>query len=101
MPDVMRFPTTDASPDFLGLTQGNEAWGRGIDGRGVVVGVIDTGIWPEHPSFADDGTYPEADVSPALPCEFGNTAHNPADPPGAAHLPGADRSRGLRVRLGP
>ena len=81
MPDVMRYPTTDASPEFLGLTQGNEAWGRGIDGRGVVVGVIDTGIWPEHPSFADDGTYPEADVSPALPCEFGNTAHNPADLP--------------------
>jgi subtilisin family serine protease len=80
VPDVERYLTTDSSPDFLGLDGRGEAWGRGIDGRGVVVGVIDSGIWPEHPSFADDGsyTYP-AGVNPDIPCEFGNTDHNPAD----------------------
>ncbi len=81
MPDVMRQPTTDSSPDFLGLTAPGGAYDTGLDGSGVVVGVIDTGIWPEHPSFADDGSFPEADVAPGIPCEFGNTAHNPADAP--------------------
>jgi subtilisin family serine protease len=42
--------------------------------------VIDTGIWPEHPSFADDGTYAAPPTGP-LACEFGNTAHNPNDAP--------------------
>lgn len=68
--------------DFLGLTGRSESWQSGINGSGVTIGVIDTGIWPEHPSFADDGHYP---VHPALDagsrstCAFGNTAHNPAD----------------------
>jgi subtilisin family serine protease len=68
---------TDASPDFLGLTDTGGAWDTGLTGEGVVVGVIDTGIWPEHPSFADDGFY--ADPGLSIPCEFGNTAHNPDD----------------------
>ncbi len=73
--------------DFLGLTGSRDAWGQGITGEGVTVGVIDTGIWPEHPSFADDGTYPAHaplatvdDQGQPLPsCVFGNTAHNPDD----------------------
>lgn len=82
MPDVMRQPTTDASPEFLGLTVPGGAYDSGVEGDGVVVGVIDTGIWPEHPSFADDGSYPPAQgVNPNLPCEFGNVAHNPLDRP--------------------
>jgi len=83
-PDVMRFPQTDASPDFLGLTDAGGAWLKGYDGEGVVVGVIDSGIWPEHPSFADDGSFPAPPVvlDDSRPnCEFGNTAHNPMDAP--------------------
>jgi subtilisin family serine protease len=81
MPDEMRYPDTDSTPDFLGLTAPGGAWLTGYTGEDVVVGVLDTGIWPEHPSFADDGTYaPLADYA-GLPCEFGNTAHNPDDAP--------------------
>ena len=83
-PDVMRFLQTDASPSFLGLTDAGGAWLKGFDGEGVVVGVIDSGIWPEHPSFADDGSFPEPpiELDDSRPnCEFGNTAHNPNDAP--------------------
>jgi subtilisin family serine protease len=73
---------TPPSPEsFLGLSGRKGVWADGHTGEGVVVGVIDSGIWPEHPSFADDGTYPVPDVAPGIPCDFGNTAANPADAP--------------------
>lgn len=60
--DEIRHPDAQTSTDFLGL--GDDAAGAGgvwestggLDhaGEGVVVGVIDTGIAPEHPSFAGD-----------------------------------------------
>ncbi len=44
---------TVSSPGFLGLEQAwSQAGGPGDAGRGTVVGVIDSGIWPENPSFA-------------------------------------------------
>ena len=49
------------TPAFLGLPAG--LWARlggvGAAGEGVTVGVIDTGIYPEHPSFADAPLGPE------------------------------------------
>ncbi len=45
-----------ASTDFLDLEGSGGAWqqagGPEKAGRGVVVGVVDGGIWPENPSFA-------------------------------------------------
>ena len=83
MPDEMRQLETDSSPGYLGLTGRNGTWASGATGEGVVVGVIDSGIWPEHPSFADDGSYAAPPVtlddSVRSSCEFGNTTHNPAD----------------------
>ncbi|KDP34877.1 hypothetical protein JCGZ_09165 [Jatropha curcas] len=47
---------TTHTPQFLGLPQG--AWvkegGYEAAGEGIVIGFIDTGIDPTHPSFADD-----------------------------------------------
>ena len=83
LPDVMRYPTTSDSPEYLGLAVKGGAYDSGITGEGVIVGVIDSGIWPEHPSFADDGSYPTAPVldNSRPNCEFGNIAHNPDDAP--------------------
>ncbi len=50
--------TTSNTPAFLGLTQSPEGLHTlGVKGEDVVIGVVDSGIWPEHPSFADDGSY--------------------------------------------
>ena len=47
---------TTYSPEFLGLPAPGGIWsqlgGPTNAGAGLVVGVIDTGIWPENPSFA-------------------------------------------------
>jgi subtilisin family serine protease len=85
MVDELQQPDTDSSPAYLDLTGPAGPWQTGFDGGGVVVGVIDSGIWPEHPSFADDGSY-AAPKTPPLDdsrpnCEFGNTAHNAGDAP--------------------
>ncbi|XP_058094962.1 subtilisin-like protease SBT1.2 [Magnolia sinica] len=45
---------TTYSYKFLGLRfTGNEAWARSDFGRGMIIGVLDTGVWPESPSFND------------------------------------------------
>lgn len=50
--------TTWHSPDFLGLTGRHGAWarhgGRDGAGAGVVIGDLDSGIWPESKSFAGE-----------------------------------------------
>ncbi len=79
VPNELRQLQTDATPRFLGLNARRGAWASGLVGEDVVVGVIDSGIWPEHPSFADDGTYPPLAGYEGLPCEFGDTAYNPDD----------------------
>jgi len=58
-PDERRTPMTDNTPTELGLTGGSGLWATGgpggtaAVGEDVIIGVIDTGIWPEHPSFSD------------------------------------------------
>jgi subtilisin family serine protease len=50
--------TTSNTPAFLGLTSGSDGLHNlGVKGEDVVIGIVDSGIWPEHPSFADDGSY--------------------------------------------
>lgn len=81
--DKWRQLDTDSSPAFIGLTGPASPWQTGLTGEGVVVGIIDSGIWPEHPSFADDGSFPAApSLDDSRPnCEFGNTDHNTNDAP--------------------
>ncbi len=50
--------TTANTPAFLELTGSPEGLHTlGVKGENVVIGIVDSGIWPEHPSFADDGSY--------------------------------------------
>ncbi|KAL9151572.1 hypothetical protein ABFS82_11G060400 [Erythranthe guttata] len=49
---------TTHSPNFLGLHQGVGAWPESNYGKGVIIGVIDSGITPGHPSFNDKGMPP-------------------------------------------
>jgi subtilisin family serine protease len=91
LPDELYQAHTDSSPTFLGLDGRGGAWSTGVTGKGVVVGIIDTGIWPEHPSFSPAGisappvTLQDLVVGgptgayPIPACNFGNTAHNPND----------------------
>ncbi|KAL4572307.1 hypothetical protein LXL04_019079 [Taraxacum kok-saghyz] len=46
---------TTRSPHFLGLHQDSGFWKTSNYGKGVIIGVIDTGITPNHPSFHDQG----------------------------------------------
>jgi len=54
--DKLAHPDTTYSPEFLGLSSPGGAWaqlgGGPHAGAGLVVGVLDTGIWPESKSFA-------------------------------------------------
>ncbi len=73
VPDEVRQLTTDSSSDFLGINDGAGPAAMGYTGEDVVVGIIDTGIWPEHPSVADDGSYgPAPDGWSGTGCEFGS-----------------------------
>ena len=68
--DSLEQPQTDTTPAFIGAT---DVWttlgGQDHAGEGVIVGVIDTGIWPEHPSFADLGLAAPAGT---YACDFGD-----------------------------
>ncbi|AQK81152.1 Subtilisin-like protease SBT2.6 [Zea mays] len=51
---------TTHTPQFLGLPTGVWSTGGGLDraGEDVVIGFVDSGIYPEHPSFAAHKTDP-------------------------------------------
>ncbi len=61
--DRRSVPDTTLSPHFLGLDAAGGLWskfsgGASKAGAGIVVGVLDTGIWPENPSFAGNTGIP-------------------------------------------
>lgn len=68
-PDRLRKRDTDSSPRFMGAEKfWNKVGGQGNAGEGIIVGVIDTGVWPEHPSFADPD--PAGAAYPAVPAHW-------------------------------
>lgn len=52
--DELRTADTSSTPTFLGLAGKDGFWKeQGAKGEDVIIGIIDSGIWPEHPSFSD------------------------------------------------
>lgn len=77
-PDRLRKLDTSRSPYLI---KADKMWaavgGQGNGGEGVIVGVIDTGIWPEHPSFSDPD--PAGKTYPAPPMSWGGSCEPPSD----------------------
>ena len=84
--DRLEQPLTDSSPAFIGAPTIYDQLGQTADdaGKGVIVGVLDTGAWPEHPSYVDHGNLPappaKADGTPRT-CDFGDNPLTPANDP--------------------
>lgn len=80
--DAMAKPLTDSSPEFIGApTIYNRLGGTAGSGKGVVVGVLDSGAWPEHPQYADPGNLPAPPPTTdgsARTCDFGDNPLTPA-----------------------
>ncbi|RWR75225.1 Peptidase S8/S53 domain-containing protein [Cinnamomum micranthum f. kanehirae] len=55
---------TTHTPQFLGLPTGVWPTGGGFDraGEDIVIGFVDSGIYPQHPSFSTDNTEPYGPV---------------------------------------
>ncbi|KAL4340071.1 hypothetical protein GQ457_08G027720 [Hibiscus cannabinus] len=66
---------TTHSPDFLGLQQNLGFWNQSSYGKGVIIGVLDTGVTPGHPSFSDEGM-PPPPVRWKGKCEFEGGCNN-------------------------
>lgn len=66
---------TTHSPNFLGLNQNIGFWKDSNYGKGVIIGVVDTGILPEHPSFSDEQMPPPPEKWKGK-CEFNHTTCN-------------------------
>jgi subtilisin family serine protease len=73
-PDVLLPLDTDRSPAFIGAPAlWSQLGGQGNAGKGVIVGIVDSGIWPESPSVQDDGGLPAPPAKwTGTACEFGS-----------------------------
>ncbi|MFV8782892.1 S8 family serine peptidase [Microbulbifer sp. SA54] len=91
--DKLLKPQTNSTYSYLGLDHIPGPWLLGATGEDVVVGIIDTGIHPEHPSLEDTRTPkrgnrglpilygPAPESFTGTGCDFGNTEVNAADLP--------------------
>lgn len=80
--DHLNQPLTDSSPAFIGAPTIYNALGSSTTaGSGVIVGVLDSGAWPEHPSFADPGLPAPPPLANGQPrtCNFGDNPLTPAN----------------------
>ncbi|KAI3968906.1 hypothetical protein MKW92_034608 [Papaver armeniacum] len=58
LPEEIYQLETTRSPAFLGLSENYGLWPNSSYGEDVIIGVLDSGVWPELPSFSDTGLSP-------------------------------------------
>ncbi len=77
-PDRIRKPDTSNSPRLI---KADKMWkalgGQDNGGEGIIIGIVDTGIWPEHPSFSDPD--PSGNAYSAPPLSWGGSCQAPND----------------------
>ncbi|WP_227423308.1 S8 family serine peptidase [Pengzhenrongella sicca] len=79
--DSLHQLTTDSSPEFINAGPAYyELGGTANAGEGVLYGNLDSGVWPEHPSLADQGNL-KPPPGPARECDFGDNPLTPEDDP--------------------
>jgi hypothetical protein len=83
--DTLNKKLTDSSPEFVDAPP---VWqslgGQATAGAGVLFADLDSGVWPEHPSFAANPALPDRPTRPGggeLTCDFGDNPLTPADDP--------------------
>ncbi|MGD8627169.1 MAG: S8 family serine peptidase, partial [Anaerolineae bacterium] len=74
--DFMRQLNTDVGPAWIGAegVWDGSATGVPSQGEGLIIGMIDTGINGDHPSFADPGPYDGYEYNNPLPAYLGDCA---------------------------
>ena len=74
--------TTDAGPQWIGApTVWSALGGQENAGEGVIVGILDSGVWPENPSFSDPDPNGNPYAAPAgtYDCELGSVMADGTD----------------------
>jgi subtilisin family serine protease len=70
---------SSATPAYIGAPQvWTQLGGQSQAGENMIIGVIDGGLWPEHPSFSDPDPagngYPAPEGWNGAPCQFGSVS---------------------------
>ncbi|KAM0935302.1 putative cucumisin [Dioscorea sansibarensis] len=77
VPDRLLHLATTYSPSFLGLgTSSTGFWDSSNYGKGVIIGVLDTGVTPDHPSFSVDTGMPSPPTKWKGVCGFTSSSCN-------------------------
>ena len=80
--DAINHPLTDSSNAFIGSPSlWAQEGGQSTAGRGTIFADLDSGIWPEHPSLADNpalGDPPPAPSGQPRACVYGDNPLTPA-----------------------